>query len=111
MERSTHTATKRTLLVKGNSIEIQNLTYDFLLFSVTPTIGGRNAGWRAELMHLPQEKIGLACGFASTIQPTVFASLMVSLSYEKATALTVLVVLPLMVWPSFTMFMILLRVP
>lgn len=44
-------------------------------FSVTPTFGGRNAGWRAELIHSPKEKISWACGCALTIQPSAFASI------------------------------------
>lgn len=48
--------------------------------SVTPTFGGRNAGWRAEIVHFPKEKLSLAGGFAHTIQPTVFASVAVGRS-------------------------------
>lgn len=43
--------------------------------SVTPTFGGRNAGWRAEFIHSPKEKLSWACGCALTIQPTAFASI------------------------------------
>lgn len=42
--------------------------------SVTPTVGGRNAGWRAEVVHFPKEKLSVAGGIALTIQPTAFAS-------------------------------------
>lgn len=42
---------------------------------VTPTIGGRNGGWRAELVHSPKEKLSWACGCALTIQPTLYASI------------------------------------
>lgn len=42
---------------------------------VTPTIGGRNAGWRAEVVHSPKEKLSLACGCTLTIQPTAYASI------------------------------------
>lgn len=48
--------------------------------SITPTIGGRNAGWRAELIHFPKEKLSVACGFAWTIQPTAFVSISVGRS-------------------------------
>ncbi|MCO5614434.1 hypothetical protein L7F22_068716 [Adiantum nelumboides] len=53
--------------------------------SVTPTFGGRNAGWRAEIVHFPKEKLSFAGGFARTIQPTVFASVAVGRSKRNGT--------------------------
>ncbi|KAH7424488.1 hypothetical protein KP509_11G011100 [Ceratopteris richardii] len=53
--------------------------------SVTPTFGGRNAGWKAEIAHFPKEKFSVAGGFANTIQPTVFASVAVGRSQRNGT--------------------------
>lgn len=55
------------------------MLYWCLIFfgSVTPTVGGRNAGWRAEVVHFPKEKLSVAGGIALTIQPTAFASVAV----------------------------------
>lgn len=49
--------------------------------SVTPTFGGRNAGWKAELIQSVKDKLSIACGCAFTVHPTAFAS--VSLGRSK----------------------------
>lgn len=43
--------------------------------SVTPTFGGRNAGWKSELIHSPKENLCWTCGCSLTIQPTACASI------------------------------------
>ncbi|XP_002986940.2 uncharacterized protein LOC9642884 [Selaginella moellendorffii] len=48
--------------------------------SVTPTFGGRNAGWRAEVVHSPKEKLSVACGCSPTLEPSAFASISVGRS-------------------------------
>ncbi|KAI5082182.1 hypothetical protein GOP47_0001925 [Adiantum capillus-veneris] len=50
---------------------------------VAPTIGGRNAGWRAEIAHSPKERISWACGCTFTIQPTAYASISVGKSKRE----------------------------
>ncbi|KAJ7522538.1 hypothetical protein O6H91_18G015900 [Diphasiastrum complanatum] len=43
--------------------------------SVTPTLGGRYPGWRAEVIHLPTEKLSWGCGCSFTLEPCAFASI------------------------------------
>lgn len=51
--------------------------------SVTSTFGGRNAGWRAELIHFVKEKLSWTCGYALTLQPIAFASISLGRSKQN----------------------------
>ncbi|XP_072968273.1 uncharacterized protein [Typha angustifolia] len=44
-------------------------------FSVCPTFGGSDPGFRAELIHSVKEELNLICGCSCTARPSAFASL------------------------------------
>ncbi|KAF7836624.1 epstein-barr nuclear antigen [Senna tora] len=49
-------------------------------FSVCPTFGGSNPGWRAELIHSVKEQLSLICGCAFMTYPSAFASISIGRS-------------------------------
>lgn len=53
------------------------LTLDFKI-SLSPTFGGSNPGFRAEIVHSVKKHLNLMCGCSFIAHPSAFASISVS---------------------------------
>lgn len=58
--------------------------FDFKMISLSPTFGGSNPGFRAEIVHSVKKHLNLMCGCSFISHPSAFASVSVSIKLPFA---------------------------